>query len=107
MRTGKIWVFPLQSSLKECIYNVSLHVSVFFLKGTTGLQSSSASVEMPKPQEKYLKLAPLSKAGVPAKGNTLQPAFAAQNLEDVAYYNVDVELCLECNAPLQKKGHFT
>lgn len=57
-----------------------------------------------KPDENMYRLAP-KKAGQ-VKGG-VQPAFAAQNLEDMVIYDVDREDCGECKRKLNMCGHFT
>merc|ERR1719186_1087704 len=67
--------------------------------------ATSAPLKMPKPEEKYYRLAP-KKTG-PTKALQAQYAFASVNLEDMAIYDTDKEKCFECKRPMTQAGHYT
>ena len=62
-------------------------------------------IKIPRPDERSVKYAP-KKFGV-VKPPKQQSAFAAQNLEDLAFYDVDTEDCGECGRKITYPGHYT
>lgn len=79
-------------------------------KGFDGLEvyqylSNETPTKMAKPNEAALKLAPKKEAK--KLGQVQQTAFAAQNLEDLAMYDVDgTDSCKECTRKMTISGHF-
>ena len=64
-------------------------------KNTEGFEpyqylANETPMKIPRPSEVGMKLAP-KKSNVPKLGANVQTAFAAQNLEDLAMYDVDKE----------------
>ena len=80
-------------------------------KGHDGLENyqylaNDTPTKMPRPEERGMKIAP-KKAGAPKLGQFQQSAFAAQNLEDLAIYDVDKDdACMECRKKMTAIGHF-
>ena len=67
--------------------------------------ANETPLKMPKPDERGLRLAP--KGTVKKMGSVQQTSFAAQNLEDLAMYDVDGnDTCKECERKMVTNGHF-
>ena len=67
--------------------------------------ANETPMKIPRPSEVGMKLAP--KKSKPKLGTNVQTAFAAQNLEDLAMYDVDKEdACKECTKKMTAVGHF-
>jgi len=66
--------------------------------------STDSPVQMPKPDERQMKLA--EKHNWAMRSIPQQAAFAAQNLEDLALYDVQGEMCCECDKDMTKAGHY-
>ena len=77
-------------------------------KGCEGLETyqylaNETAIRMPQPEERGMKIAPKR----PKLGQFQQTAFAAQNLEDLAMYDVDQDnSCMECARKFILNGHF-
>lgn len=69
------------------------------------MSETGAVIQMMKPDEKGLKQA--AKRPLFTKPPKQQSAFAAQNLEDLAMYDVETEDCGECGKKIVTPGHFT
>lgn len=80
-------------------------------KGFDGLETyqylaNDTPIQMPKPEERGMKIAP-KKSNAPKMGQYQQTAFAAQNLEDLAMYDLDNDNnCMECARKMILNGHF-
>ncbi len=84
------------------------HLSFKSFDGLESYQYLGAEkpTKMPRPDERGLKLAP-KKSYAPKLGHVQQTAFAAQNLEDLAMYDVDKDdNCMECGKKFTTPGHF-
>ena len=67
--------------------------------------ANETPLKMPRPDERGLRLAP--KGTVKKMGSVQQTSFAAQNLEDLAMYDVDGnDSCKECERKMVTTGHF-
>ncbi len=80
-------------------------------KGFEGLENyqylaNETPTKMMRPNEIGIKMAPKKTTG-PKLGQVQQTAFAAQNLEDLAMYDVDKDdACKECTRKMATSGHF-
>jgi len=66
--------------------------------------ATDTPVQMPRPDEKQLKVA--MKKSLTVKPLPQQAAFAAQNLEDMAIYGVIGDRCCECDRGMTVAGHY-
>jgi len=66
--------------------------------------ATDSPVQMPRPDEKLLKVA--MKKSLTVKPLQQQAAFAAQNLEDMAIYGVIGDRCCECDRTMTMAGHY-
>eukprot|EP00090_Calanus_glacialis_P030102 TRINITY_DN4841_c0_g1_i4.p1 TRINITY_DN4841_c0_g1~~TRINITY_DN4841_c0_g1_i4.p1 ORF type:complete len:1391 (+),score=553.03 TRINITY_DN4841_c0_g1_i4:337-4173(+) len=66
--------------------------------------ATDTPVQMPRPDEKQLKVA--MKKSLTVKPLQQQAAFAAQNLEDMAIYGVIGDRCCECDRGMTVAGHY-
>jgi len=66
--------------------------------------ATDTPVQMPRPDEKQLKVA--MKKSLTVKPLPQQAAFAAQNLEDMAIYGVVGDRCCECDRGMTVAGHY-
>ena len=79
-------------------------------KNTEGFEpyqylANETPTKIPRPNEAGIKLAP--KKTNMKLGQIQQTAFAAQNLEDLAMYDVDRDdACKECTKKMTAVGHF-
>jgi len=65
--------------------------------------ATDSPVIVPKPDERMFKAAPPKKEGLKP---SIQHAFAAHNLEDVAFYDADRTRCNECDKTMTSVGHY-
>ena len=66
--------------------------------------ANETPIRMPQPEERGMKIAPKR----PKLGHYQQTAFASQNLEDLAMYDIDQDNnCMECAKKFMLNGHFT
>jgi len=61
-------------------------------------------IQMPKPDERFIKTAVKKSSAI--KSLPQQAAFAAQNLEDLAIYDVQGDVCCECGRSMTSPGHY-
>ena len=79
-------------------------------KGHEGLEmyqylANEIPIKMPRPDERGMRLAP--KGIIKKLGSVQQTSFAAQNLEDLAMYDVDgAHNCKECERKMVTTGHY-
>ena len=80
-------------------------------RGFDGLETyqylaNDTPMTIPKPEERGMKMAP-KKSSTPKLGQVQQAAFAAQNLEDLAMYDIENDdICYECGKKFVLQGHF-
>ena len=67
--------------------------------------STEEPLQVPKPDESRMRMAP-KKAAKPSTAQ--QSAFAAQNLEDLVFYDLDqdADACGECKKRVCSIGHY-
>ena len=70
---------------------------------------SSDDISLPKSDERQSRMAAAKNKAPVAKPPNPQSAFAAQNLENLVMYDVDVErhTCGECARKISLKGHYS
>ena len=67
--------------------------------------ANETPIKMPRPDERGMRMAP--KVPIKKLGSVQQPSFAAQNLEDLAMYDIDAQdSCKECGRKMISTGHF-